>query len=85
MNLKYLRREKGMTQDQLSRASGVSRITIARIEATGRISTTRVIMMLAKALGCDVNDLLGEAEEIPHLRKARDPKSPQNGPIITKP
>ena len=70
MNLKYLRREKGMTQDQLSKASGVSRITIARIEATGRISTLRVITMLAKALGCEINDLIDDAEDTTNEKSA---------------
>lgn len=58
--LKQLRREKGMTQDELSRASGVSRITIARAEATGKIATLRVVKLLSAALGCPVEELIGE-------------------------
>jgi len=49
-----------MTQDELSRASGVSRITIARAEATGKIATLRVVKLLAAALGCPVEELIGE-------------------------
>lgn len=63
MNLKRLRRERGMTQEQLSKASGISRITIARIEASGKVATLRVITMLAKALGCSINDLIGQEDD----------------------
>lgn len=61
--LRQLRREKGMTQDDLSKASGVSRITIARIEKTGKFATLRVVRAIAKAFGCNVEDLLDDEQE----------------------
>lgn len=61
--LKQLRRDKRMTQEGLSKASGVSRITIARIEKTGKIATLRVARAIAKALDCNVEDLLAVEQE----------------------
>lgn len=61
--VKQLRRDKRMTQDDLSKASGVSRITIARIEKTGKLATLRVARAIAKALDCNVEDLLDDEQE----------------------
>lgn len=52
-----------MTQEELSKASGVSRITIARIEKHGRFATLRVLQDLAAALGCKAEDLMNDPQE----------------------
>jgi transcriptional regulator with XRE-family HTH domain len=61
--LKVVRERKALTQEELARASGVSRPTIARIE-TGDTepypSTTR---KLAQALGVDPGDLMETSVE----------------------
>lgn len=56
--LKELRSEKGITQEQLSNASGVGRITICRLE-TGELQNPKydTIISLAKALDVPAAEL----------------------------
>ena len=52
------RQAQGMTQEQLAKASGVHRVTIARIE-TGEVSPkAETLKRLADALGVLVDDLM---------------------------
>ena len=55
--LRELRKSKGMTQEELSDKSGVTRTTIWKLE-TGEeeVSTTKTLLSLAKALECSVGD-----------------------------
>ena len=54
-----VRKAQGITQEQLSVLSGVSRGSIARYE-TGKVSpTVRVLQKLAKALRVSVAELVG--------------------------
>jgi transcriptional regulator with XRE-family HTH domain len=59
--LKQLRTAKGMTQLQLSRATGLSLSIIAQLEqgdtANPRLNTVKA---LAKALGCSLDDLAAD-------------------------
>ena len=57
LRLRELRRSKGMTQEELSDKSGVTRTTIWKLE-TGEeeVSTTKTLLSLAKALDCNVGD-----------------------------
>ena len=56
--LAQVRHEKGMTQEQLAAATGVNRVTIARIE-TGEVSPkAETLMRLADALGVLIDDLI---------------------------
>jgi transcriptional regulator with XRE-family HTH domain len=56
--LAQVRQEKGMTQEQLAAATGVHRVTIARIE-TGEVSPkAETLMKLADALGVLMDDLM---------------------------
>ena len=56
--IKEIRERKKMTQEELSKASGVGRITISRIE-TGELTNTTVgtVTKLASALGVDESEL----------------------------
>lgn len=70
-NLKQIRLRLGMSQQDLAAISGVSRQTIGGVES-GQISpSTTVALRLAKALGCQVEDLFwleqdtAEIEAIP--------------------
>ena len=56
--LKALRLAKGMTQAELADASGVSRLTIIKME-TGKLKNARsqTLFAIAKALGCRIDDL----------------------------
>lgn len=56
--IKALRAEKGMTQEDLAEASGVSRLTISKLE-TGKLINARskTMFAVAKALGVTLDDL----------------------------
>lgn len=58
MLLKQIRKEKKLTQNQLSVASGVSRITIARIETGATQPTINTLMQSALALNMSIADLI---------------------------
>lgn len=58
------RTEKGMSQVALSRLSGVKQSVISDIEnGKTRNPGIETVLSLAKALGCSLNDLLGEEEK----------------------
>lgn len=48
------RKELGMTQEDLAKASGVSRITISAIEKRKRVVSTEVLLKLLDALDLDI-------------------------------
>jgi DNA-binding XRE family transcriptional regulator len=56
--IRVWRAYRGMTQDQLARATGVRRPYIAQLESGKRHGSTRVLADIARALGVDVEDLL---------------------------
>jgi transcriptional regulator with XRE-family HTH domain len=52
-NLKLIRIQKGMSQQELSDKSGVSRTTISNLENNdGAVTTTETMNKLAEALDC---------------------------------
>ena len=59
--LKRARVRRDLTQEALARLSGVSRITIARIE-TGSTASVRTLCQLARALGCTMEELLSQED-----------------------
>lgn len=58
--LAMLRKVAGLTQNELARKGDVSRITIARIESGATGMTAGTAAKLACALGCTIDELLGE-------------------------
>ena len=57
-SLKLLRRRRGLTQEDLARLLGVSRITVARWESGQRFPTTEQLMKLSKVLEVSPEELL---------------------------
>jgi len=57
--LKALREERGMDQDALALASGVSKGAIARYEMGRNAPRVDAIVSLANALGCSCDVLIG--------------------------
>lgn len=56
--IKEVRESKNMTQDELSRLSGVSRGTICALESNSvRVTTTKTLVRLAEALGTTVDEI----------------------------
>ena len=59
--LKEIREEKGITQEELEKASGVSRQTISAIENNDKYQAkTGTLIALARALGTTVDKLFFE-------------------------
>lgn len=49
------RKKLGLTQEQLSELSGVSRVTIAQLEKYQRLAGTEVVLKLLDALNLDIH------------------------------
>ena len=58
-NIKKRRKEKGLSQDKLSRLADVSHATIIKIESgSNKNPTIETLAKIAKALGVGVDDLI---------------------------
>jgi len=58
-NIKKRRKEKGLSQDKLSRLADVSHATIIKIESGGNKNPTiETLSKIAKALGVGLEDLI---------------------------
>ena len=58
--LHYLRKQKGLSQDALSKLTDVPQSTLAHWERTGKLTGRETIFKLAEALGVSVETLLRE-------------------------
>ena len=57
-NIKGIREKAGLTQEQLAKKSGVSRVTIAMLETKDDFNTTtKTLLKIANALGTTVDAL----------------------------
>ena len=63
MKLNQRREQMGLTQQQLARKTGVSRVSISRYESGQREPTLTIAAKLAAALGCTIEDLVEKKEE----------------------
>lgn len=61
-NLRRLRLVAGLTQEGLSRATGIHSAEISRLERGARDPQLRTIVRLARGLGVPVGDLLSGVE-----------------------
>lgn len=62
IKLREIRKKMGMTQAQLSTASGVNRISIARYETGATSPALCTAQKLAAALGVTVDELIGKGD-----------------------
>lgn len=63
--LKWLRRERGMTQEELAAASGVSRDLIAKLEqGARRQARLSTLSGLATGLDCEISELVDKRERL---------------------
>lgn len=60
MDIKKMRLTVGMSQEDLAKAAGVSRVAIARYESGERVPSVIIAARIANALGCKVDDLIKE-------------------------
>jgi len=59
-NIKQIREDKGITQDELARVLGVTSSNISQIENGDRGLNVKKADKLAQALGVTLNDLMRE-------------------------
>lgn len=62
IRIKEVRKAKGFTQSSLSRASGVCRESICRYENGRVVPDIFILLKLATALHCSLDDLVSDAE-----------------------
>lgn len=68
--LKEMRIKRKMTLEELSKASGVSRVSINRYELGERSPNIYIAKKLADALGCAIEDLIDEKSTIKDAEEA---------------
>jgi DNA-binding XRE family transcriptional regulator len=59
VSLTRIRRQRGMSQTDLARAIGVTRPAVSRMEAGASNPSLAVLVALADALGCTIDELCG--------------------------
>ncbi len=64
LKLRQVRTEKGLTQAELSKRSGVSRSKISQYESGQMFPQVPTLLKLANALDCTMNDLVEQRAEI---------------------
>ena len=57
LRVKELRKERGLSQEQLAQMAGVSRSQLSEIETEAKPANTLRLNAIARALGVPVNDL----------------------------
>jgi len=70
MMLKEMRIKRKMTLEQLSKASGVSRVSINRYELGERSPNVYIAKKLADALKCTIEDLIDDKSNINESEEA---------------
>lgn len=63
MNLRRERKERGLTQDELARGIGVSRVTVTEWETNTRYPTVDRIYDIAKFLEIPVSALVSDSQK----------------------
>ena len=63
INLREIRKQKGLTQKELAKMSSVSVAYISMLELQKRSPTIFVLVNLARALGVKISDLIAVTED----------------------
>jgi transcriptional regulator with XRE-family HTH domain len=63
VNIKYMRRQKGLFQNYVARELGISVRHYQRLENEGRKPTPEQAKKLAELFGCDVSQLCDNRKE----------------------
>jgi transcriptional regulator with XRE-family HTH domain len=84
-NVKQLRQSRGLTQEQLSRMSGVPRPTCSNLESGAANPTVAVLVKVAGALQVPVEELISPPKAIAKLYAADSiPRQKRGGVLIRK-
>jgi putative molybdopterin biosynthesis protein len=77
-NLKSIRTRLGMSQQELANLAGVTRQTISGVESGQYAPSVAISLRLAKALGCQVEDLFWFEEDLPQIEATLTKDVPPN-------
>ena len=66
--LSRIRTEKGLSQQDLADALGMTQAAISQLESGKRVATPKTVKRLAEALQVDIEELAGEDEQSFELR-----------------
>ncbi|MBD2771369.1 substrate-binding domain-containing protein [Iningainema tapete] len=77
-NLKSIRTRLGMSQQDLANIAGVTRQTISGVESGQYAPSVAITLRLAKALGCQVEDLFWLDEDLPEIEAVLAKSVPSN-------
>ncbi len=80
-NLKQIRLRLGMSQQDLAAIAGVSRQMIGGVETGQYAPSTTVALRLAKALGCQIEDLFWLEQNTPELEAVPTQDFPRDTPL----
>lgn len=69
LRVRLLRVARTLSQDELARLSGVSRVTLGLIERGEHAASLLAYRKLARALDRDLGELVGEGELLPPRRR----------------
>lgn len=78
-NIRKLREQRGLTQQQLSKASGVPRPTWANLETGSANPTLSVLVRVAQALGVSIEELIAPPRSSARLYRAGELPKKQRG------
>lgn len=67
MNVKKLRKAKGMTQKELGAKCDISESMVSNLESGKKSPSFETLLKLAEALDCSVADILGEERKAPEI------------------
>ncbi|QLE58879.1 substrate-binding domain-containing protein [Nostoc sp. TCL26-01] len=77
-NLKSIRTRLGMSQQDLANIAGVTRQTISGVESGQYAPSVAITLRLAKALGCQVEDLFWLDKDLPEIEAILAKPVPSN-------
>ena len=66
-NVARLRRDRGLTQAELGRKAGLSRVAVGKIERSAVTPRAYTLVRLARALGCPLLDLVTPVRRLEHF------------------
>jgi transcriptional regulator with XRE-family HTH domain len=81
--IRSLRQDRGLTQADLAVAVGITRASLANIEAGRQRSLVHTLVALAKGLQCDVCELLPETARGPAATNWFTASTPEHEAFVT--
>ncbi len=71
MNLKKYRKQKGLTQAQVAKMCGIGQVVYSNYEIGKRNPKPKMLMKLARALNCSVDELIADEGDEDEYNKNR--------------